>query len=471
MGELDTAREPSTVRYSGFRSLAIEVSEDDIRAAVLARANEMRATFKAPGFRPGKVPTQFIANRMGEQLREEAFHRLLQDRANEAIPESDKRSMLGRPVIREAKEASQDPAVYRRLVEYSLLPEIPPVAIEELEFDHVSAEIDDDEVRESLLEHFRINPIPGSPVEGRSAVAGDFVSLDCVVVVQRREFASTVDREPVHVRASLEAPEESPQRRVVGMSAGGTFSLDRVFPQDTGDARIRGARGTYRYTVRDVSPPLEPVLDEQFAAALGVPSVAEALQRHRASLVRAAQPAGRRLLHAQLYWHLCRIEAETDPDQERTLAARLREAELAPHPENHSGGDPETADVDRHLTEGITPEELVCARRILRYRVLLVILARRLGINIEPADAQRVLAGWTLDRDDPANAGAFSAALETLQKNPTIRAMAEHEAGAERLLDAILPRARSTESRMRLRDLDARNQEEGREWMIAQTIS
>ena len=133
---------------------------------MLAKANELRPTFKAPGFRPGKVPAQFIVERLGAELRGEVFHDLCQERANEAIPDQDKESLLARPVVREAEDEQVAPGTRRLLVEYNLLPEVSPLDFESMEFERVALSLDDDAVRRNLLLDLEQQPLAGSAEAG-----------------------------------------------------------------------------------------------------------------------------------------------------------------------------------------------------------------------------------------------------------------------------------------------------------------
>ncbi len=471
MSGSDTVREPEAPSYSGFRSLTMEITDDDVNAAMLAKASEMRPTFRAPGFRPGKVPTQFIVSRMGAEMRGEIFHDLCQARANEAIPERDKESLLAMPVIRDSEDASDTPGTRRFLIEYNLLPEVPPLDFEAMEFERPEVTLDDEAVRKTILRDLEREPLAGEPVAAKAAEPGDYVDLDYVLFMHGKEFATSEGGDPHRVLASSEAEADSASRRVLGMAAGGSFSQEHVFPGDAEDPRLRGARGEYRFTVRDVLPPVSPALDERLVKASGFESVEALIEGRRQFLVGMVKAVERRYLHTQLYRKLSGVEAEIDPRQERSLALRIRSAEIST-PQNgepEGGGD---GDEDRKKPkDGLTPEDMARARRIVRYQVMLAILTKRLGIAVQGEDLPRALVGWTVDPSDPAHRYAFARAANSLKEDAFLRRQALSEAATEKLLDAILPRARAVGSEISLEALESRIQQESKEWMIARALN
>ena len=471
MSGSDTVREPEAPSYRGFRSLTMEITDDDVNAAMLAKASEMRPTFRAPGFRPGKVPTQFIVSRMGAEMRGEIFHDLCQARANEAIPERDKESLLAMPVIRDSEDASDTPGTRRFLIEYNLLPEVPPLDFEAMEFERPEVTLDDEAVRKTILRDLEREPLAGEPVAAKAAEPGDYVDLDYVLFMHGKEFATSEGGDPHRVLASSEAEADSASRRVLGMAAGGSFSQEHVFPGDAEDPRLRGARGEYRFTVRDVLPPVSPALDERLVKASGFESVEALIEGRRQFLVGMVKAVERRYLHTQLYRKLSGVEAEIDPRQERSLALRIRSAEIST-PQNgepEGGGD---GDEDRKKPkDGLTPEDMARARRIVRYQVMLAILTKRLGIAVQGEDLPRALVGWTVDPSDPAHRYAFARAANSLKEDAFLRRQALSEAATEKLLDAILPRARAVGSEISLEALESRIQQESKEWMIARALN
>ena len=476
MSATDTSSGLEATRYSGFRSLTIEFSEDDVKAAMLAKVDELRPTFRVPGFRPGKVPTQFILDRLGAGLRKEVFNDLCVERANEAIPQQDKDALLAQPTIRRAEDSPEDSGTHRMLVEYNLAPEVSPVDFESMEFERVDVNLDDEAVREVILKDLEESPLAGDPVEGRAAEVGDFVDLDYALHVQGREFHSSEQGQPRRVRASDEAPEDSAPRRVVGLLPGGAFSVNHRFPEETEDARLRGARGEYRYKVRAVRPPLPPALDDLLVETSGLDSLEALINVRRDSLKGVAKLEERRFLHAQLFRRLSEVEADTDPAREREIALQLRRGDqLAEDTDHETAGNRSEDAVEDGAAEAhdehLAPEDLARARRILRYHVMLAVLTRRLGIAIDKEDLPRALIGWTSDPAHPEYRLHFQHAVVALSRDPTLVRQAQYDAASEKLLDAILPRVRTTERKMKLPELGSHVLEFGREWLIARMIS
>ena len=72
-----------------LREYKIVITADEIEGAVAEKLEEIAATVKMPGFRPGKVPLSVVKTRFGDQARGEAIKTALDEGARRAIEGND----------------------------------------------------------------------------------------------------------------------------------------------------------------------------------------------------------------------------------------------------------------------------------------------------------------------------------------------------------------------------------------------
>jgi len=72
-----------------LREYEIVITADEIDAEVTKKLQELSATVKMPGFRPGKVPMSVVKSRFGDQVRGDAIKAALDDAARQAIEGND----------------------------------------------------------------------------------------------------------------------------------------------------------------------------------------------------------------------------------------------------------------------------------------------------------------------------------------------------------------------------------------------
>ena len=72
-----------------LREYKIVITAVEIEAEVTKKLEEIAATVKMPGFRPGKVPLSVVKTRFGDQARGEAVKAALDEGARQAIEGND----------------------------------------------------------------------------------------------------------------------------------------------------------------------------------------------------------------------------------------------------------------------------------------------------------------------------------------------------------------------------------------------
>lgn len=168
--------------------LAVEVPFDDLRPSLDSTYKTIAQQVRVPGFRPGRVPSRIIDQRVGRAtVVQEALNDALPRLYGEAAREHELQP-LGQPEITEISDAEEivDGSVWHFTAEVDVRPEIPLPELDGVEVQVEDVEVSDSDVDEQLDElRERFGTLTGVD---RAAQEGDYVSLD---------LSTTVGGEPI----------------------------------------------------------------------------------------------------------------------------------------------------------------------------------------------------------------------------------------------------------------------------------
>jgi trigger factor len=248
-------------------NVALPVAE--IEGEVQKRLSRLARTVRVAGFRPGKVPLKMVAQQYGPQVRSDVIAESVQSRFNDAVREQNLR-VAGYPRI-EPRRADGD-AVPEAL-EFSAVFEVYPevrvgdvsaVTIERPVASVASADVD------RTLDVLRRQRTTFEPV-ARPAQAGDRVLVDFTGTLDGVEFQGGQARDfPITLGEGRMLPEF--ESAVTGMRAGESKSFPLTFPADYHGRDVAGRTAEFALTVKQVTEPRLPELDEAFAKSFGIGS-------------------------------------------------------------------------------------------------------------------------------------------------------------------------------------------------------
>ena len=99
------------------KSMSLEISLEEVRAATEKAARSMARQVRLPGFRPGKVPAEIVKKRFADELRSEVLESLVRDTLHEAFRE---KGLLpvGEPKLDDLKYEAESPITFKVVVEH-----------------------------------------------------------------------------------------------------------------------------------------------------------------------------------------------------------------------------------------------------------------------------------------------------------------------------------------------------------------
>ena len=246
------------------RAMKVTVSEQQIVDEVQSRLQSMSKRTKVDGFRKGKVPFKVIETRYGKQVRQEVLGEVVQSSYMEAL-QQEKLIPAGRPKIEPVDMEQGKGLSYTATFE--VMPEVKLKSIEKLKIEKPECNIDEDDYL-NMVEVLRRQRQLFEPVE-RASKTGDTLDID---------FEGSMEGEPFEGGSAKDFKLELGQNRfidgfesgLIGKKAGDEVNLELKFPDDYQQQQVAGKPVTFKVTVKQVSEPVLPDLNDEFFKNFGV---------------------------------------------------------------------------------------------------------------------------------------------------------------------------------------------------------
>ncbi|WP_431104748.1 trigger factor [Roseateles noduli] len=248
------------------RRITLTLAATDINSEVESRLKKLARTVKADGFRPGKVPMSFVAQRYGAQVQYEVVNDKLGEAFSAAANEA-KLRVAGMPSIAQKDEAAEGQLAFDATFE--VYPEVKIADLAEAEIERVAADVTDeaiDKTVEILRKQRRSFAQRGA---ADVAADGDRITID---------FEGKIDGEPF-AGGKAEAFQfllgegqmlEAFEKAVRGMKAGESKTFPLAFPADYHGKDVAGKEADFLVTVKKIEAQHLPEVNESFAKALGI---------------------------------------------------------------------------------------------------------------------------------------------------------------------------------------------------------
>jgi trigger factor len=384
--------------------LKVDVPREDMRHAVEHATSDLAGSVKVPGFRPGKVPTQVLRARLGEE-------RLLTEAVESHIggwfwnaAASSRIQPIAQPQYEYDLPASDDDAwSFTATVDVQPKPEVADWTT--LEVPYAEAEIPP-ELVDQEIEVLRESVADLAPVEGRPAQTGDVVVVDAV------EEGGEAQRDLVLELGAGRVLEEV-ERALLGATAGDTRSVEYSLPD--------GSSRTTQVTVKQIKEKVLPPADDDFArAASEFDTYAELRNDIESSLREQLEDELDAAFRAEAIDRL--VEASKATASGPLVEARARELlnELGRSLDRRGI----SADLYLQLT-GQTPEQLAegvrreAAQSVAR-ELVLEAAADKLGVEVSDDDVEELIREQAEAADE--NADEVIAQLREAGRFETFRA-------------------------------------------------
>jgi trigger factor len=246
------------------RQLKVAVPVAQLEADIAERIKKLARTVKMQGFRPGKVPLKMVERHYGFQVRQEALSESVQRLFAEAVRTQNYR-VAGMPRF-EPVQGGADTTAFEFQAVFEVYPEITMGDLAAHPVTRPVTEVADKDV-DATIETLRKQRAKYEPVT-RGAADGDLVNIDFEGKVDGAPFDGgkgqnfTVVLGEGRMLPAFEAA-------LLGLAAGAEKTFPLVFPDDYVE-HLKGKTAEFAVKVNQVAEPKLPVVDAEFARALGV---------------------------------------------------------------------------------------------------------------------------------------------------------------------------------------------------------
>jgi len=248
------------------RRITLTVPAAEINGEVESRLKKLSRTVKADGFRPGKVPMSFVAQRYGQTVQYEVVNDRVGQAFNEATNEANLR-VAGAPRITQSEQAPEGQIAFDATFE--VYPEVKIGDLSAVEIERASTEVTEAAIDRTveILRKQRRTFAQRPAAEG--AAEGDRVTIDFEGKIDGETFAGGKAEGFQFIIGEGQMLEQF-DKAVRGMKVGDSKTFPLQFPADYHGKDVAGKEADFLVTMTKCEVQHLPEVDEAFAKALGI---------------------------------------------------------------------------------------------------------------------------------------------------------------------------------------------------------
>ena len=242
--------------------LTVEVSAEDVKAAIKKAYNKTKNRFAIPGFRKGKASQAVIEKMYGEAVfYEDAADEAINSTYAEAMKESGL-DIVSRPEITVEQIGKDQAFIYSALV--AVKPEVTLGEYKGVEVEKADAAVTAEDV-EAELKRVQEQNARLLTVEDRPVADGDQTVIDFEGFVDGKGFeGGKAEDYPLTIgsHSFIDTFEE----QLIGKNIGEECEVNVTFPTEYHAAELAGKPAMFKVTVKEIKVKELPALDDEFAS-------------------------------------------------------------------------------------------------------------------------------------------------------------------------------------------------------------
>ena len=247
------------------KKINFEIPADRVGAEIDKAFEEIRKHASIKGFRKGKVPRTYIEKHYSAMMEQDVLKSLVRDTYYTAL-QNEKLFPVAHPVIESEDLKKGEPFRYSATVEV-----YPEVKIQEFSGLEVVKEqhVEDEEIVERRIQEIQENMAQLKPIEEeRPSALGDFLTIDFKGFINGVPFENS-SAEDFHLELGNGHFIPGFEEQIVGLKIGEEKSITVTFPEDYNKKELAGKEATFNVTVKEIKIKELPLLDDEFARAIG----------------------------------------------------------------------------------------------------------------------------------------------------------------------------------------------------------
>ena len=387
------------------RGFTVVVPEPELAAKREKRLAELGRTMQMPGFRPGKVPMSMVRKRYGDAVAAEIVEGAVNDASDRLLSERGLRPAM-QPKLEVTKPGQNSDLEFT--MELELLPDISIPELNDITLQKPIAAVSDEAIGEALKKMAEQRQSFTPVEEPRPAANGEQLTVDFIGRIDGEAFqGGTASDVAVIVAGQGFIPGFAEQME--GMSPGETRTITVNFPEDYGAKELAGKQAEFEITVKALAVAQVPVIDNEFAKAMGLESLEDLQKKVSEQIGREYEQMTRLKLKRGLLDALAERAQFTAPVS--LVDAEFAEIWRQVEQEKSAGrADPEDEAKDE---ETLKAEYKAIADRRVRLGLLVAEIGRTNEITVTEQDLQRAMFNEAMRYRDQA-----MQVLEFFKKNP-----------------------------------------------------
>jgi trigger factor len=267
------------------REFTIVVDVKDLDERLTGRVTEMQPKIHLKGFRPGKAPVSFLKKAYRKSLMGEIVNDTINQTSEQVLKDKALKPATTPRVdfVNAIENVIEGKADLQFTMKIDLMPDFTLGNLSGLKAERLVADVEDDAVDEALNRLADSQKIYSDKGEGAVAEKGDVITID---------FKGTMNGEPFEGGArdgfdlTLGSGAFVPgfEDQLVGAKAGEERTVNVIFPDDYGSAKLAGKPAEFAVKVHAVKGASPVAIDDDLAKKLGLESLDVVKERVREQL-------------------------------------------------------------------------------------------------------------------------------------------------------------------------------------------
>jgi trigger factor len=249
------------------RKITLTLSAQDLGKEVETRLKKVAKTVKMPGFRPGKVPMNIVAQQYGYSAQYEVMNEKVGKAFNDAVVEADL-NVAGQPKINELESAAgSDELKFEAIFEV-----YPVVTIKDLsnaEIQKFTAEVNDEAIEKTVAILRKQRRSFAQRGMDAGVEANDRVTVDFEGKIDGEVFDGGKAADFQFLVGEGQMLKEFDDA-VRGMKSGESKTFPLAFPAEYHSKDVAGKTADFMVTIKKVEAAHVPELSDELAKSLGV---------------------------------------------------------------------------------------------------------------------------------------------------------------------------------------------------------
>lgn len=372
------------------RKATFKIDKDQIQELAKPELKRYAKNAKLPGFRPGKVPQSKLEQMYGGSAYEDALNKQINHLFIELVT-SNKLDLAGEPKF-ELKSSEGTDFIFD--VTFEIMPKVELKDLKDQPIEELNCCLDDKDI-DDTIEILRKQKATYVEDNIKAASNDDKVVIDFSGTLDGVKFdgGSANDYEFILGQQAMLPDFE---KGILGLKIGETTNIDVVFPDNYNSIELKGKTAQFEITLKKISTPNLPELNDEFIQSIGVSDGNLATLRKD-------------------------IKHNLDKEVQRQIQAKVKEAALnalynanpieVPHSLVHSEIHHMMDNARQKMLKQGYPEEQIKlthdmfkedAKRIVTLRILFNAFIQENSITITDADTRAIVEDLATMYNDPA---------------------------------------------------------------------